>query len=74
VVNYSKITKANGITSKEIIFLKESLIKNKFLKEISFVSNDFKDEGCKILNKILLENKTIEIINLSGKLFKNNKR
>jgi hypothetical protein len=32
-----------------------------------------KDEGCKILNEILLENKNIEKIDLSCKLFKNNK-
>jgi hypothetical protein len=31
-------------------------------------------EGCKVLNEILLENKKIEKINLSCKLFKNNKR
>jgi hypothetical protein len=32
-----------------------------------------KDEGCKVLNEILLENKNIEIIDLSSKLFKYNK-
>jgi hypothetical protein len=31
-----KITKGNNITTNGIICLKESLIKNKFLKEISF--------------------------------------
>jgi hypothetical protein len=36
VVNYSKITKVNEIKSKGIFYLKESLIKNQFLKEISF--------------------------------------
>jgi hypothetical protein len=36
VVNYSKITKENKITSNGVIFLKESLIKNKFLKDIRF--------------------------------------
>jgi hypothetical protein len=35
--NYSKITKGNNITFKGVINLKESLIKNRFLKEISFV-------------------------------------
>jgi hypothetical protein len=29
-----------------------------------------KDEGCKILNEILLENKKIEILDLSCKFFK----
>jgi hypothetical protein len=74
VVNYSKIIKDNGITSIGLIHLKESLIKNKFLKEINFGSNCLKEEGCKVLNGILLENKNIEKINLSCKLFKNNKR
>jgi hypothetical protein len=36
VVNYLKIKKGNKITSKGVISLKESLIKNKFLKEIDF--------------------------------------
>jgi hypothetical protein len=36
VVKYSKIKKDNKITSKGAIYLKESLIKNRFLKEINF--------------------------------------
>jgi hypothetical protein len=36
VVNYSKLTKDNKITSKGAIYLKDSLIKNRFLKEINF--------------------------------------
>jgi hypothetical protein len=31
-----KITKGNGITSKGVFSLKDSLIKNKFLKKIDF--------------------------------------
>jgi hypothetical protein len=38
------------------------------------LDNDLKDEGCKVLNQILLDNKIIEIIDLSGNLFKNKKR
>jgi hypothetical protein len=34
------------------------------------LDNYIKDEGCKILNEILLENKKIEKIKLSGKEFK----
>jgi hypothetical protein len=33
---YSIITKDNNITSNEVICLKESFIKNKYLKEINF--------------------------------------
>jgi hypothetical protein len=36
VVNIQKITKGNNITSKGVFYLKESLIKNQFLKEINF--------------------------------------
>jgi hypothetical protein len=36
VVNYSKIIKDNEITTNGVIHLKDSLIKNKFLKEIIF--------------------------------------
>jgi hypothetical protein len=54
--------------------LKESLIKNQFLKEISFSYNNIKKEGWIVLNEILLQNKNIEKIDLGGKLFKNYKR
>jgi hypothetical protein len=61
-----KIIKEDEI--KEIGF-KESLKKDQFLKEIIF-SGNIQDEGCKALNEIFLENKKIEKIDLSGKLFK----
>jgi hypothetical protein len=35
-----------------------------------YIDNILKDEGCKILNEILLENKKIEILNLSCKFLK----
>jgi hypothetical protein len=69
------------IEENGLIFIKECLENSNF-KEISFKSktfikikldNDLKDEGCEILNQILLENKKIEKIDLSGKLLKNNK-
>jgi hypothetical protein len=41
-------------------------VKNKIKK----LDNDIQDEGCQVLNEIFLENKKIEKINLSGKLFK----
>jgi hypothetical protein len=31
------------------------------------LGNEIKDEGCKVLNEILLENKKLEKIDLSGK-------
>jgi hypothetical protein len=34
------------------------------------IGNDLKDESCEILNEILLENKSIEKIDFSCKLFK----
>jgi hypothetical protein len=40
----------------------------------SKLDNKFKDEACETLNEILLENEKIEKIDLSCKLFKNNKR
>jgi hypothetical protein len=80
IFNNIKI-KGNKITSNGLNFLKESLIKNQFLKEIDFNSNNYKnkkdnkidDEGCKILNEILLENKTIQNLFLNGKI-QNNRR
>jgi Ran GTPase-activating protein (RanGAP) involved in mRNA processing and transport len=68
--------RGNNITKDGINYLKESLKKNQFLKEINFygksclkikLGNEIKDEGCKVLNEILLENKKLEKIDLSGK-------
>jgi Ran GTPase-activating protein (RanGAP) involved in mRNA processing and transport len=49
-----------------LIKLKESLIKNKTLKEINFYNNNISDDGCEILNEILLKNQNLEKIDLSG--------
>jgi hypothetical protein len=54
--------------------MKESLKKNKHLKEIHLFGflhylltkeNSLCDDGCEILNEIFLENKNIEKLNLS---------
>jgi hypothetical protein len=57
------------------LILKESLIKNKSIKDINLfgieiiikIGNDISDQGCEILNEIFLENKIIERINLNCK-------
>jgi hypothetical protein len=57
------------------LILKESLIKNKSIKDINLfgieiiikIGNDISDQGCEILNEIFLENKIIERINLNSK-------
>jgi hypothetical protein len=43
-------------------------------QNLKFKGNDINDEGCEILNEILLENKSIEKINLNSNFLKNNKR
>jgi hypothetical protein len=62
--------------TKELSFIKESLTKNPFLKEIDFIGNNYKnkletnikDEDCENLNEILMESKNIEKIYLNCKI------
>jgi hypothetical protein len=64
VVNYSKITKGNGITSLGLFNMKESLIKNKFLKEIKFLKDEtIIDETNKLDNEFHLVHNLIELTN-----------
>jgi hypothetical protein len=46
----------------KLVFTVNNYLKNK-------LGNNLKDEGCKIINQILLENEIIQKINLGGKLF-----
>jgi hypothetical protein len=63
--------------------LKSSLTKNQYLKEINLwgkqkkrikIDNFILENGCIILNEILMENKTIETINLGSNTFSNKKK
>jgi hypothetical protein len=65
VVNYSKITKDTGITSIGLLNMKESLIKNKYLKEIYLLEDEkIIDETNKLDHEFHLVHKLIELTNV----------
>jgi hypothetical protein len=57
--NLSKITKGNEITSNGVIFLKNSLMKNKYLKEIRL--NKLNDRSNKLNNEFYLVYKLLKL-------------